>query len=64
MKKLFVSQVFNPEYVGPDHTPDIDVHRYQVDKVLNSVTPQVYDYFTVAELQVFCDSDAWEVTVT
>ena len=63
MYYLTVQQRFNPAYVSSDITPDVDRHRYCVVKLINATAPAIGDYLTKAELNAFCETDTWKVTV-
>ena len=48
-----------------DHdNPGIPLHIYIVGKVTNSLTPHVGSTLKSDELEVYCASDDWTVTVT
>lgn len=38
--------------------------EYIVDKVTNSTTPVPESVLTTEQLEVYCESDAWNVTIT
>lgn len=62
MKKLIVEQKLNQAYLG-DHTPDVDPHLYLVVQVVNAVNPKIRDQLTVDELETYCNSTDWTVTI-
>ena len=64
MKRLFLTARLNPKYVGPDHTPDLDKHVYDVAKVIDSTVPAVGDVLTREAVDAFCNSELWTVTIT
>lgn len=64
MKRLFVHQVLNRHYVGPDHTPDIAQWDYAVDKVVNSIVPAAGDVLTRDRCDMYCIDEDWTVTIT
>ena len=61
MKTLKVSQIYDG-YTTDD--PPKAIHKYRVETVTNSVTPNIMDHLKVAELAPYCESDEWEVTIT
>ena len=38
--------------------------EYVVTKVTNSTTPRPQDILTTEQLETYCESDSWNVTVT
>ena len=68
MKTLLLEQRVNPDWKIDPTAPDggqRDPQRwvYLVQKVTNSTVPRIYDTLTPAEADVYCDDDAWEVTI-
>lgn len=39
-------------------------NQYRVTRVTNSIKPHVNDGLTADELEVYCDSDDWQVTIS
>lgn len=64
MKTLLVDQILDswtpPTQPGQSGIP---IHKYMVMKVTNSITPAISTYLTEAELVVYCDDEAWQVTI-
>lgn len=63
MKKLFVHQQLNQEYLG-DHTPELGRYVYVVDKVVNSTLPQPRQALNKDEVDKLCNDEDWQVTIT
>ena len=63
MKNLNVQQVYNLEYSGPDHTPEIDKYNYKVTRVIDATEPTVNEILTKAQVDDLCNSPEWRVTV-
>ncbi len=63
MKRLHVTQVYNRDYFG-DSTPDVDKHVYKVTKVIDSTGPTINTELTKQEVQNYCESESWQVTVS
>lgn len=64
MKTLLLEQNHNPEWhINPDNLDDPDRYRYRPMKVTNSTTPVIYDSLTKEQVDVYCESDEWEVTI-
>ena len=64
MKTLIVEQRF----LSTTHNAGVAdsftvIYQYVVKKVTNSVTPHILDALTKDELDVFCESEDWEVTI-
>lgn len=65
MKTLNVEQVYDPDWpLDPANQNDPARYNYSVVKVTNSTTPQLHRELSAAELDVYCESDDWEVTIT
>ncbi len=62
-KKLTVQQIYNPEYAGPDATPNVEMHVYRIDQVINSITPAIGKILTAQTLDGYCEAEDWTVTV-
>ncbi len=63
MKKLTVTQCLNSEYWGPERTPEQSKYEYQVVQVVNSTTPQIHAVLSKDELDIYCASTDWTVTI-
>ena len=65
MKRLTVDQVPNPQFAGdPRDENDPNRFAYLVVKVTNSTKPRIHQLLVTKGLDVCCDSDDWEVTIT
>ncbi len=62
MKRLAVQQHLNPAYLG-DSTPDEPKHLYKVVQVIDCTTPAISTDLTQAEVDTYCESDDWTVTI-
>lgn len=62
MKTLRVTQILDSRADFLDKTTPN--YYYRVAKVSNSTTPNIAQDLTQKELEVYCKSDAWEVTIT
>ena len=62
MKTLKVDQVYDG--YDTDTNPPRLKHKYKVTKVTNSTTPCILDHLTIDQLNVYCISEDWEVTIT
>ena len=58
MKLLFVIQCL-PEI----STPGNWTHEYLVSKVVNSTSPEINERLTKPELDKYCESEDWKVTI-
>lgn len=63
MKTLTLMQKFNPEYMGPEITPDVPKHIYEVTQVQNSTTPGIRENMSEAQVKLYCGDDDWKVTI-
>ncbi len=61
MKTLLVNQTMDHE--ASTKAQEMRV-KYVVVKVTNSIRPLLNDELTPAELDVFCKSDSWNVTIS
>lgn len=65
MKTLRLDQTVNTDWkINPDQIHDPDRYRWKVTKVTNSSTPKIWDLLTQEEVDVYCASDEWEVTIS
>ncbi len=65
MKTLRLDQTVNTNWViNPDNVDDPDRYRYKVTKVTNSSTPKIWDLLTQEQIDVYCEDDGWEVTIS
>ncbi len=64
MKTLQLEQNVNRDWtVNPDNLDDPDRYRWKVIKVTNSTTPKTYELLEQEQVDVYCASDEWEVTI-
>ncbi len=71
-RKLYVKQVVDPNWQPSATSPkayneslnDPNRFLFHVKKVLNSSTPNIWAELTHDELDVYCNSENWEVTIT
>lgn len=64
MKTLNVVQVFDRvEQSAVDPTRNISRYNYKVMRVTNSIVPNILDLLTGPELDDYCESENWEVTI-
>ena len=68
MKTMNVTQVLNSHW---EPTPGGKVDKngnnyyvYQVDRVTDSTTPEIREILRKEELDLFCESDDWKVTIS
>ena len=61
MKQLHVKHQL---IVDPDNASRPNLNRYTVTKVTNAIRPVIATILTDAELDYYCASDEWTVTVT
>ena len=59
-KQLHVRQSLQFDPQAPDNCRT----DYTVTKVTNSVTPPIHDKLSGDDLEVYCQSDDWSVTIT
>lgn len=62
MKRLTVEQ--RAEYNDTLKAGEKPPNKYLVQKVTNSVQPCIYDVLTPEQLDVYCESELWEVVIT
>ena len=63
MKNLYVQQVFNLEYSGPEHTPELDKYNYKVTRVVDATEPTVTEILTKDQVDALCNNPDWRVTI-
>jgi len=61
MKQLHVKHQLK---VDPDNPAGENLHTYIVTKVTNSIRPTIATELSDAELEYYCASEDWGVTVT
>jgi hypothetical protein len=62
MKQLFTEQLHTEMSTWEDiQVPEF---QYRVTRVVNSSTPNVYDYLSKEQLDTYCEDDEWKVTVS
>ncbi len=62
MKTMKVQVHINPEFYG-ESTPTQPMKLYKVVQVTNSIKPEISAELHPDELDVYCMSDAWNVTI-
>ncbi len=60
MKQLHVKHSLSLDIEAVDNRR----HDYTVTKVTNSTTPHIDDVLTSNQLTTYCESEAWQVTIT
>ena len=63
MKTLIVNQIAD----GSTYDPETEIHTakyvYGVEKVTNSITPVIGSRLIPVAMEVYCESDEWNVTI-
>ena len=79
MKKLYLSQQFNKNYLSPElkqgmidagrgeYAVETDTNRhpynYVVEKVVNATEPALLDLLVKSQVDGYCDDEDWEVVI-
>ncbi len=64
MKTMKVEHIFNPEYFPGDNPQGRSPKVYKVKQVTDSITPEINTCLSPDEMDVYCESDDWKVTIT
>ena len=55
-KTVHVTQVFNPAWLGPERTPDVDHYKFKVMKAMNTLDVEIGGVLSQASIQELIDS--------
>ena len=56
-ERVFLQQVWNPDYLGSDRTPDQDQYLYTVNTVENTLRVSIGQKLTKREVEELIDDD-------
>ncbi len=64
MKKLYVEQVHDESVAPAQLQPGQPWPKaYKVTKVVNATVPQIFEVLKPDQLDIYCESDLWDVTI-